>query len=224
MDSSGGRIDQQSGFFANREGIGKYYYNHSMLSGAVPQICVLYGPCIAGAAYTPVFADFTVMVEGMSAMIDRLPADGEDGHRRGDRDGGSGRPRVHAEESGSADLVAPRRGTRPELVAGLIGYLPDQAGEKPPQRETKPPKFSPDGIDELIPESPNRPYDVRDLLDRIADAESVFELKGGGGEEIVTAFCRIDGRPGRRRQRSDRPLGRHLPGRGREGRRVHLDL
>ena len=50
MDSSGGRIDQQSGFFANRQGIGKYYYNHSMLSGRVPQICVLYGPCIAGAA------------------------------------------------------------------------------------------------------------------------------------------------------------------------------
>ncbi|MCL7418952.1 MAG: acyl-CoA carboxylase subunit beta, partial [Halalkalicoccus sp.] len=67
MDSSGGRIDQQRGFFANREGIGKYYYNHSMLSGRVPQICVLYGPCIAGAAYTPVVADFTVMVTGMSA-------------------------------------------------------------------------------------------------------------------------------------------------------------
>ena len=68
MDSSGGRIDQQTGFFANREGIGKYYYNHSRLSGRVPQICVLYGPCIAGAAYTPVFADFTIRVEGMSAM------------------------------------------------------------------------------------------------------------------------------------------------------------
>jgi len=53
MDSSGGRIDQQSGFFANREGIGKYYYNHSMLSGAVPQICVLYGPCIAGRRLRP---------------------------------------------------------------------------------------------------------------------------------------------------------------------------
>ncbi|MFB6123570.1 MAG: carboxyl transferase domain-containing protein, partial [Haloferacaceae archaeon] len=73
MDSSGGRIDQQTGFFANREGIGKYYYNHSMLSGRVPQICVLYGPCIAGAAYTPVFADFTVMVEGMSAMAIASP-------------------------------------------------------------------------------------------------------------------------------------------------------
>jgi len=73
MDSSGGRIDQQSGFFANRQGIGKYYYNHSMLSGRVPQICVLYGPCIAGAAYTPVFADFTIMVRGMSAMAIASP-------------------------------------------------------------------------------------------------------------------------------------------------------
>ncbi|WP_144925931.1 acyl-CoA carboxylase subunit beta [Halorubrum salsamenti] len=195
MDSSGGRIDQQTGFFANREGIGKYYYNHSMLSGAVPQICVLYGPCIAGAAYTPVFADFTVMVEGMSAMAIASPrmvkmVTGEEIEL--DELGG---PRVHAEESGSADLVARDEEHARELVADLVGYLPDKAGEKPPQRETKPPKFSPEGIDELIPESPNRPYDVRDLLDRVADAESVFELKEGYGEEIVTAFCRIDGRP-----------------------------
>ncbi|GAA0531173.1 acyl-CoA carboxylase subunit beta [Halorubrum ejinorense] len=195
MDSSGGRIDQQTGFFANREGIGKYYYNHSMLSGAVPQVCVLYGPCIAGAAYTPVFADFTVMVEGMSAMAIASPrmvemVTGEDIDL--DELGG---PRVHAEESGSADLIARDEEHARELVSKLIGYLPDRAGEKPPKRETKPPKFSPDGIDELIPEAPNRPYDVHDLIERIADAESVFELKEGYGPEIVTAFCRIDGRP-----------------------------
>ena len=195
MDSSGGRIDQQTGFFANREGIGKYYYNHSMLSGAVPQICVLYGPCIAGAAYTPVFADFTVMVEGMSAMAIASPrmvkmVTGEEIEMAD-----LGGPEIHAAESGSADLVARDEEHARELVADLIGYLPDSAGEKPPHAETKPPKFSPTGIDELIPESPNRPYDVRDLLDRIADAESVFELKSAYGTEIVTAFCRIDGRP-----------------------------
>ncbi|WP_459877099.1 acyl-CoA carboxylase subunit beta [Halorubrum gandharaense] len=195
MDSSGGRIDQQSGFFANREGIGKYYYNHSMLSGAVPQICVLYGPCIAGAAYTPVFADFTVMVEGMSSMAIASPrmvkmVTGEEIDLEE-----LGGPAVHAEHSGSADLVARDEEHARELVADLITYLPDQAGEKPPKSEPKPPKFSPDGIDELIPESPNRPYDVHDLLDRIADAESVFEVKEGYGKEIVTAFCRIDGRP-----------------------------
>ncbi|ELZ55151.1 MULTISPECIES: acyl-CoA carboxylase subunit beta [Halorubrum] len=195
MDSSGGRIDQQTGFFANREGIGKYYYNHSMLSGAVPQICVLYGPCIAGAAYTPVFADFTVMVEGMSAMAIASPRMVEMVTGEEIEMDALGGPRVHAEESGSADLVARDEEHARELVSDLIGYLPDQAGEKPPRRETKPPKFSPDGIDELIPESPNRAYDAHDLLDRIADAESVFELKEGYGPEIVTAFCRIDGRP-----------------------------
>jgi len=195
MDSSGGRIDQQTGFFANREGIGKYYYNHSLLSGAVPQICVLYGPCIAGAAYTPVFADFTVMVEGMSAMAIASPRMVEMVTGEEIEMDDLGGPRVHAEESGSADLVARDEEHARELVAALIDYLPDRAGEKPPKRETKPPKFSPDGIDELIPASPNRAYDARDLLDRIADAESVFELKRGYGPEIVTAFCRIDGRP-----------------------------
>ncbi|EJN61418.1 acyl-CoA carboxylase subunit beta [Halogranum rubrum] len=195
MDSSGGRIDEQSGFFANREGIGKYYYNHSMLSGRVPQICVLYGPCIAGAAYTPVFADFTIMVEGMSAMAIASPrmvkmVTGEDIDMQD-----LGGPSVHAKYSGSADLVARDEAHARELVEQLVTYLPDKAGEKPPKSEPKPPKYSPDGIDELIPEAPNRPYDVFDLLDRIADAESVFELKPEYGPEIVTAFCRIDGRP-----------------------------
>jgi len=157
MDSSGGRIDQQSGFFANREGIGKYYYNHSMLSGAVPQICVLYGPCIAGAAYTPVFADFTVMVEGMSAMAIASPrmvkmVTGEEIEMAD-----LGGPRVHAQESGSADLIARDEEHARELVADLITYLPDRAGEKPPRSEPKPPKYPTEGIDELIPESPNRP-------------------------------------------------------------------
>ena len=106
MDSSGGRIDQQSGFFANREGIGKYYYNHSLLSGRVPQICVLYGPCIAGAAYTPVFADFTVMVEDMSAMAIASPRMVEmvTGEQIDLQELGG--PEVHARHSGSADLVA----------------------------------------------------------------------------------------------------------------------
>jgi acetyl-CoA carboxylase carboxyltransferase component len=195
MDSSGGRIDEQTGFFANREGIGKFYYNHSMLSGRVPQICVLYGPCIAGAAYTPVFADFTVMVEGMSAMAIASPRMVEmvTGEEISMADLGG--PEVHARHSGSADLVARDEEHARELVAQLISYLPDRAGENPPRAEPSPPKYSPRGIDELIPESPTRPYDVHDLLDRVVDAESVLELRPNYGAEIVTAFARIDGRP-----------------------------
>jgi len=194
MDSSGGRIDQQTGFFANREGIGKFYYNHSMLSGRVPQICVLYGPCIAGAAYTPIFADFTVMVEG-SAMAIASPrmvemVTGEQISM--DELGG---PAVHAAESGSADLVARDEEHARSLVARLLSYLPDNAGADPPRTEGREPKKSPDGIDAVVPEAPRKGYDVRDLLDRLADEGSVLELKPDYGAEIVTAFARVDGRP-----------------------------
>ncbi|MFB6301807.1 MAG: acyl-CoA carboxylase subunit beta, partial [Haloferacaceae archaeon] len=194
MDSSGGRIDRQSSFFANREGIGKYYYNHSTLSGLVPQICVLYGPCIAGAAYTPVFADFTVMVEGTSAMAIASPRMVEmvTGEEISLSDLGG--PAVHARHTGSADLVAADEAEARELVADLLSYLPDCAGEKPPRAEPRGPAASPAGIDGLIPESPNRPYDVHDLLDRVVDADSFFELKPEYGREIVTGFARIDGR------------------------------
>ncbi|WP_134672169.1 acyl-CoA carboxylase subunit beta [Halorussus marinus] len=195
MDSSGGRIDQQTGFFANREGIGKYYYNHSMLSGRVPQICVLYGPCIAGAAYTPVFADFTIMVRDMSAMAIASPrmvqmVTGEDIELEE-----LGGPDVHARQSGSADLVADDEEHARQLVADLVSYLPDSADEKPPQTEGTPPSKAPEGIDSIVPQEPNKGYDMTDVIDRVIDAGSYFELKPEYGKEIITAFARIDGRP-----------------------------
>ncbi len=194
MDSSGGRIDQQSGFFANREGIGKYYYNHSMLSGRVPQICVLYGPCIAGAAYTPVFADFTIMVKDMSAMAIASPrmvsmVTGEEIEMQ--ELGGAD---IHAEHSGSADLVARDEEHARELVADLIEYLPDKAGEKPPRQPSKPPEKTPNGIDAVIPSEPNKAYDIKNVIDRIIDQESFFEIRPRYGKEIITALTRIDGR------------------------------
>ncbi|UWG47588.1 Acetyl-CoA carboxylase, carboxyltransferase component [Halanaeroarchaeum sp. HSR-CO] len=195
MDSSGGRIDQQSGFFANREGIGKYYYNHSRLSGAVPQICVLYGPCFAGAAYTPVFADFTIMVEGMSSMAIASPrmvrmVTGEDISVED-----LGGPSIHTRHSGSADRIADDEQHARELVAELIGYLPDNADEKPPRVDSKRPTNSPQGIDAVVPEEPDRSYDMHEVIDRLVDADSFFELKPAYGPEIITGYARIDGRP-----------------------------
>jgi acetyl-CoA carboxylase carboxyltransferase component len=195
MDSSGGRIDQQTGFFANREGIGKYYYNHSLLSGLVPQICVLYGPCIAGAAYTPVFADFTVMVRGMSAMAIASPrmvkmVTGEDIDLAA-----LGGPDVHAKYSGSADLVAEDEQHARELVAKLVTYLPDSSDEKPPHTDGTAPARQPSGIDGVIPQEPNRGYDMQEVIERVVDADSWFELQPEFGKEILTGFARVDGRP-----------------------------
>jgi acetyl-CoA carboxylase carboxyltransferase component len=194
VDSSGGRIDQQRGFFANREGIGKFYYNHSRISGAVPQICVLYGPCIAGAAYTPVFSDFTVMVRGMSALAIASPrmvemVTGEDIEL-----GELGGPDVHARHSGSADLVADDEEHARELVAALISYLPDNCDERPPGAESVAPAKPPAGLDGVVPEAPNKGYDMHDVIDRVVDGGSFFELQPEYGREILTGFARIDGR------------------------------
>jgi len=195
MDSSGGRIDQQTGFFANREGIGKYYYNHSMLSGRVPQICVLYGPCIAGAAYTPVFADFTIMVRDISAMAIASPrmvqmVTGEEIDMQD-----LGGAEIHTEESGSADLIAEDEQHARALVAKLVSYLPQNCDQDPPRTEGTAPARPPRGIDSVVPREPNRGYDMNRLIERVVDAESVLELRPEFGSEILTAFARIDGRP-----------------------------
>jgi len=195
MDSSGGRIDQQRGFFANREGIGKFYYNHSRLSGRVPQICVLYGPCIAGAAYTPVFADFTIMVRDMSAMAIASPrmvemVTGE----QVDLDELGG-PEIHTRHSGSADRIAEDEEHARELVAQLISYLPDNSDERPPQTEGRAPAEPTDGLDAVVPQEPDRGYDMERVIERVADADSFFELRPEFGGEILTGFARIDGRP-----------------------------
>jgi acetyl-CoA carboxylase carboxyltransferase component len=102
---------------------------------------------------------------------------------------------VHARHSGSADLVAEDEEHARELVAKLISYLPDNADEEPPRTEGTAPEKSPEGIDAVVPEEPNRAYDIREVVDRVVDAGSCFELQPEYGPEILTAFARIDGRP-----------------------------
>ena len=108
---------------------------------------------------------------------DRQPPNGGDGHRRRDQPRRVGRP-----------------GRPRELVAQLVGYLPENSDEDPPQTEGKPPARPPDEIDGVIPQEPNRGYDMVDLIDRVVDADSWFELRPEYGKEILTGFARIDGR------------------------------
>jgi acetyl-CoA carboxylase carboxyltransferase component len=135
------------------------------------------------------------MVRGMSAMAIASPrmvqmVTGEDIDLQD-----LGGPEIHAKYSSSADLIAENEEHARELVAQLIGYLPNNSDEKPPRRDGKPPKFDPKGIDEVVPEDPNRAYDINDVIERVVDRNSVFELQPQYGPEIVTAFARIDGRP-----------------------------
>jgi len=106
-----------------------------------------------------------------------------------------GGPAVHAEHSASADLVARDEQHARELVAQLITYLPDNSDEQPPRSKSKPPRKSPEGIDSVVPAEPNEAYDMESVIERVVDHGSFFELQPDYGEEIITAFARVDGRP-----------------------------
>ncbi|MHB8606511.1 MAG: acyl-CoA carboxylase subunit beta [Thermoplasmatota archaeon] len=195
IDSSGGRITDQTGFFANRHGIGRYFYNHSMLSGVVPQICVMYGPCIAGAAYTPVFCDFTFMVRGTGGamaiasprMVEMVTGEVVDLQALGG-------PDVHARESGSCDLVVEDEEEAAFEVERLLGYLPSSCFEQPPRYQPAAPEKDTKRLGDVVPEDPNKAFDMHELLAHLIDARSLFEVKPEYAPELITAFARVEGR------------------------------
>lgn len=195
IDSSGARITDQAGFFANLRGIGKYFYNHSLLSGKVPQISVLYGPCVAGAAYTPVFCDISIMVRGMSSLCIASPrmvemVTGEQVSY--DELGG---PDVHMEHSGQCHLIVDTEEEAAIMARRVMGYLPDHCDQRPPVYESREPARSPRDLAGIIPADPNQAFDMHDALETLVDAGSLLEIKPGHAGEMITAFARLGGMP-----------------------------
>jgi len=199
IDSTGARLNAEErgkgDTHMDRYRGGRMFYNQCIHSGQVPQIGVLYGPDIAGSAYTPVFCDFLIMVEGISGMAIASPRIvgamiGEDVDMQA-----LGGPDVHATQSGSADLVVPDEDAAAAAVRDLLSYLPQHYDADLPTREPAAPRANPNGLDAVIPEAPNAAYDVHDVIERLVDRDSWFELKPRFAPEIVTGFARMNGRP-----------------------------
>jgi acetyl-CoA carboxylase carboxyltransferase component len=171
------------------------FYNQCIHSGQVPQIGVLYGPDIAGSAYTPVFCDYLVMVEDISGMAIASPriVEAVTGEQVDMQELGG--PEVHATASGSADLVVEDEAAAAETVRDLLGYLPQHYAADLPTRDARAPAKNPKGLDGVVPEAPNEAYDVASVVERLVDADSFFELKPRFAPELVTGFGRVDGRP-----------------------------
>jgi acetyl-CoA carboxylase carboxyltransferase component len=199
IDSTGARLSlderEEGDTHMDRYRGGRMFYNQCIHSGQVPQIGVLYGPDIAGSAYTPVFCDYLVMVEEISGMAIASPriVEAVTGEQVTMEELGG--PDVHATESGSADLVVEDEAAAAGTVRDLLGYLPQHYAADLPTREGRPPAANPKGLDAVIPEEPNAAYDVHEVIDRVVDRDSWFELKPRFAPELVTGLARIDGRP-----------------------------
>jgi acetyl-CoA carboxylase carboxyltransferase component len=193
VDAAGGRLSDQMGFFPGRRGAARIFHLQVRLSGRVPQICCLLGPSAAGGAYMPAFTDWVGMVEGRGSMYLASPRVAEMVTGEVTTLEEMGGAVMHATVSGCGDEVF---GEDWEAIAAarlLFGYLPAAWNLTAPPAASVPPEKL-DWPEDLIPADPNVAYDIDEVILRLVDEGSFFEIKPGWATEIVTGLARLDGR------------------------------
>jgi acetyl-CoA carboxylase carboxyltransferase component len=194
LDSAGARIQETTG--SQFAGSGYLFKEQVLMSGVIPQIAAVMGPCAAGTAYIPGLADFVPMVKGIGSMALGGPhlvkaATGEDVDV--EELGGS---KVHCEISGVGDLEVADDAACIAAVKDYLSFFPLHSGERPPRRPSQNALESRDeSLYKLIPTSQRRAYDVHKVITRIVDDHHFFEIKPGWAKNLVTGFGRIDGYP-----------------------------
>jgi len=193
LDSAGARIQEAAG--STFAGSGFLFYDQVQMSGVIPQVAAMLGPCAAGTAYIPGLADFVPMVKGTSSMSlggARLvkAATGEDV-----TDHDMGGSQVHCYESGVGDNEVADDRECIATVRRFLSYLPSSNAEPPPLAECEdPPDRLVEGLEQIVPASPRAAYDVRKVIKAISDRESWFEIKPTWARNIVVGFARFGGR------------------------------
>jgi propionyl-CoA carboxylase beta chain len=190
-DSGGARIQEG---VVSLAGYADIFHRNVMASGVIPQISVIMGPCAGGAVYSPAITDFIFMVEGTSHMFITGPdvIKSVTGEEVTQEDlGGAG---THNTTSGVAHFAAPDEESCLEDVRYLISFLPQNNLEIPPRFE---PEDDPGRADEelasLIPDSANRPYDIRRAVELVVDDGAFYEVQEGWAQNLVVGFARLDG-------------------------------
>lgn len=195
VDSAGARVDEQADSYLGRRAWGNIFYNQVVTSGIVPQVCALFGPSPAGAAYIPALCDLTIMVDKQAtAMLGSTRMAkmtiGEDISE--EELGGA---RMHCAVSGLGDVLVESDEQAIAKVRAYLSYLPSVWSDKPPRAAPVAPKVLSKPLEDIIPANQNVPYDVKLLIDGLVDADSFFEVKALFAAELVTGFARLGGMP-----------------------------
>jgi propionyl-CoA carboxylase beta chain len=191
-DSGGARI--QEGVLS-LGGYADIFLRNTLASGVIPQISAIMGPCAGGAVYSPAITDFNIMVEGTSYMF----VTGPDviktvTHEEVTKDelGGA---MTHNARSGVAHFAVPDDRECLRLIRELLSYMPSNNVDEAPRMESSDPVDREDeALDRLVPESPNQPYDMLDLIHVITDDGAFLEVHRHFAKNIIVGFARLGGR------------------------------
>jgi acetyl-CoA carboxylase carboxyltransferase component len=193
LDSAGARIQEAVGsLFA---GSGHLFREEVVMSGVIPQVAALMGPCAAGTAYIPGLADFVPMVKGRGSMALAGPhlvraAVGEEVTQ--EELGGS---RVHCRKSGVGDLEVADDEQCVERIKQYLSFMPQNCESKPPVRASADPiERGDEQLLDVLPESNRKPYDMYEVIARIVDDGFYFDMKPQWAKTIITCFARFGSR------------------------------
>jgi acetyl-CoA carboxylase carboxyltransferase component len=193
VDAAGGRISEQIKIFPGRFHAGRIFYNEVQLSGVVPQVCILFGPSPAGSAYLPALTDLVIMVDGKASLYVGSPRMVEMAIGEKTTLEELGGARMHTEVSGCGDVLAASDEEAIEIAKRYLSYMPASYKETPAARRTAEPAPG-RSIDDIVPYDQRKWFDMYELIDRLVDAESFFEIKKRFAGEIIVGLARLDGR------------------------------
>ncbi|TME31216.1 MAG: acyl-CoA carboxylase subunit beta, partial [Chloroflexi bacterium] len=171
------------------------FLRNTLASGVVPQVSLILGPCAGGAVYSPAITDFTIMADGTSHMFVTGPNVVKTvTHEEIDFEGLGG-ARVHNERSGVAQFRAEGEAQAIDLARRLLGYLPQNNVELAPLNDDwRAPEVDGSELDALIPDSPQRSYDMHSVVRGLVDSGSFLEVHAEFARNIICGFARIEGR------------------------------
>lgn len=195
VDSAGARITDQIEMFPGRRGAGRIFYNQTKLSGMIPQVCVLFGPSAAGGAYIPAFCDIVIMVEKNASMYLGSPRMAEMviGEKVSLEEMGGAR--MHCSVSGCGDVLATNEEEAIASARTYLSYMPQNFQQAAPiLTKGEVAKFE-KSIEEIVPKNQNAAFQMLDLIHRVVDEGSFYEVKKLFAQEIITGIGRIEGRP-----------------------------
>lgn len=191
-DSGGARIQEG---VVSLAGYADIFLKNTLMSGVIPQISAILGPCAGGAVYSPAITDFIFMTKGTSYMFVTGPEVVKTVTHEEVTKEDLGGAMAHGAKSGVSHFTCDNEIEVIEGIKKLMGYIPQNNLEDPPVIDCDDPiDRSNKALDSIVPENPNKPYDIKDVIHSVVDHGDFFEVHEEYAQNMVVGFCRLNGK------------------------------
>ena len=190
-DSGGARIQEG---VVSLGGYADIFYRNTLASGVIPQLSAIMGPCAGGAVYSPAITDFIMMVQNTSYMFVTGPNVVKTVTHEEVSAEELGGASTHSTKSGVTHFSCANEMECIQYLKTLLSYIPSNCEELPPSVEYVSGNENRETLNHIIPDNPNQPYDIREVIAQVADENTFFEVHKDFAENIVVGFARLGGR------------------------------